>query len=155
MQIRAPQPDEAVSICTVLRRSITELCIADHKNDPSLLSQWLANKTPEHIANWMANADNHFVVAVEGGAVIGVGAVTKAGAIMLNYVAPDARFRGASKAIVAQLEHIARELGNRVCTLESTETARQFYISVGFAPDGEPGIAFGLPSYPMIKSLID
>jgi hypothetical protein len=28
-------------------RSIAELCVLDHRNDPAILARWLANKTPE------------------------------------------------------------------------------------------------------------
>jgi len=30
-----------------MRRSIAELCVADHRNDEAILSRWLGNKTPE------------------------------------------------------------------------------------------------------------
>jgi GNAT superfamily N-acetyltransferase len=58
--------------------------------------------------------------------------MTKAGKITLNYVSPEARFRGISKALIDRLEAQARELGLDRCTLNSTETARQFYLSLGY-----------------------
>ena len=42
------------SACDVLRRSIVELCVADHRNDPKILAQWLANKRPCIVASWVA-----------------------------------------------------------------------------------------------------
>ena len=33
---------DAQSACEVVRRSISELCAADHGNDPIILSQWLS-----------------------------------------------------------------------------------------------------------------
>jgi GNAT superfamily N-acetyltransferase len=50
----------------------------------------------------------------------------------LNYVAPAARFRGVSKALVAALEATARNLGLAECRLESTQTALQFYRRLGY-----------------------
>ena len=44
-----------------------------------------------------------------------------------NYVAPDARFRGVSRALLGALEVRAAERGNVRCTLTSTETAHRFY----------------------------
>lgn len=43
-------------------------------------------------------------MAVEGGMILGVGAVTDKGEITLNYVSPDARFRGVSRALLGALE---------------------------------------------------
>ena len=58
-----------------------------------------------------------------------MGAVTDTGEITLNYVSPDARFRGVSKTLLGALEVRAADRGNAQCTLASTETARRFYLS--------------------------
>jgi GNAT superfamily N-acetyltransferase len=55
-----------------------------------------------------------------------VGSVPDAGHIALNYVSPDARFRGVSRALLGALEARAMERGSARCTLNSTETARAF-----------------------------
>ncbi len=140
----------------VLRRSITELCGADHRDDPALLAAWLSNKTPETIAGWMQRIDASYLVAVERGALAAVGAVTDAGEILLNYVSPDARFRGVSRALLAALETRAWERGATRCTLTSTETARRFYRARGYQETGAPVRKFGMDSgYPMSKPLAD
>jgi hypothetical protein len=115
MQIRAAIIEDAAEACEVLRRSIAELCRADHQDDPEVLRKWLSNKTPDHVRSWIARPDSYVVVASEGAAIVGVGAVTAAGEILLNYVSPDARFRGVSKAVLSCLEAKARELGNGAC----------------------------------------
>jgi hypothetical protein len=43
-------------------------------------------------------------VAEEGKTILGVAAMDASGKITLNYVSPEARFRGVSKALVLQLE---------------------------------------------------
>jgi hypothetical protein len=93
MEIRDAVTEEASAICQVLRRSISELCVADHKNDPEILAEWLRNKTPELIASWIASSGGSYLVAIEGRTILGVGSVTDAGEITLNYVLPEARFR--------------------------------------------------------------
>lgn len=95
------------------------------------------------------------LVAVEGDAILGVGEVTNEGEINLNYVAPEARFRGVSREIMAALETHARERGNVHCTLTSTETARCFYLSGGYTQEGEALLRFpgDCPGYRMTKSL--
>jgi GNAT superfamily N-acetyltransferase len=87
-----------------MRRSIAELCLADHKNDPVILTRWLGNKTVENFVAWIEQVDNSLMVAVEGGKILAVGSVTDSGSIGLNYVSPDARFRGVSRAMLRALE---------------------------------------------------
>jgi GNAT superfamily N-acetyltransferase len=154
MEIRDARLADASAACQVMRRSIAELCVADHHNDPEILSRWLANKTPEIVGTWISNPNNSMLLAVEGDVVLAVGSVTEAGEIQLNYVAPDARFRGVSRALMQALEARARENGVTSCTLTSTETARRFYLATGYVEDSAPRGKFGTTgSYPMSKSL--
>jgi GNAT superfamily N-acetyltransferase len=154
MKIRDATPDDAIAGCQVLTRSIAELCTTDHKNDPAILARWLGNKTIENFVAWAAQPDNSLLVAVEDSRVLAVGSVTDAGTIGLNYVSPDARFRGVSRALLHALELRALERGNTRCTLTSTETAHRFYLSNGYTESGSPSGAFGTSSgYPMSKPL--
>jgi GNAT superfamily N-acetyltransferase len=154
MEIRDAVPEDAPSACEVMRRSISELCSADHHDDPVILGRWLANKTPEIVASWIRKPGNSVLVAVESGTILAVGSVTHAGEIALNYVSPDARFRGVSRALLAALETRAQERGNQRCTLLSTETAHRFYRAAAYVDDGPPQGKFGTgSSYPMSKQL--
>ncbi|GAA0295321.1 hypothetical protein GCM10009087_01340 [Sphingomonas oligophenolica] len=153
LAIRRAAPQDAAAICAVVRDSITTLCGADHHGDPVVLASWLANKTPENVARWIANPDNAVFVAVDAGAVVAAACITRGGEILLNYVAPAARFRGASKALMQALEEVARLQGNARCTLDSTATARDFYRALGYAGTGEPCRKLGVGCTPMVKSL--
>ena len=156
MEIRDATPGDAEAACDVLRRSISQLCGADHGNDPAILNRWLGNKKPEIVAAWAKQPGNSLLVAVEGGAILAVGSVTDAGEITLNYVAPDARFRGVSRALLTALESRAVERGNVSCTLTSTETAHRFYLARGYVDDGAPAGNFGTRSgYPMSRRLAE
>jgi len=53
MHIRDAVAEDAPASCWVLHRSISELCAADHGNDPAILERWLANQTPEILATWI------------------------------------------------------------------------------------------------------
>jgi GNAT superfamily N-acetyltransferase len=151
--IRDATPEDATAACQTMRRSIAELCVADHHNDPDILQRWLNNKTPEIFGSWI-KPDNSLLVAVEDNEILAVGNVTDAGEITLNYVSPDARFRGVSSALLAALEHRAGERGNAKCELESTETARRFYLARGYSEDGAASAKFGTTGgYPMTKRL--
>ena len=152
MEIRPAVAADAVQASTVLRRSITELCTADHNSEVATLTEWLANKTTETVRRWVESNPAGFLVAVEGANILGVGAVTPAGEIALNYVSPDARFRGVSKGMLRALEAQARANGCSRATLTSTITAHQFYLAHGYKDAGSPVASFGgMPAYPMIK----
>lgn len=151
-EVRAAHADEATAICAVLRRSITELCVADHQNNPVWLEDWLANKQPEIVAGWIADPDNSVLVAVAGGTVLGAACVKRSGAIMLNYVSPDARFRGVSRAMLAAMEAIARAHGCREVTLTSTLTAHDFYLAAGYTDRDD---AFARGDSPLMGKVLD
>jgi GNAT superfamily N-acetyltransferase len=133
---RATEADAEDAIVT-LRRSITELCIADHRGNPEILTAWLENKTVETWANWIA--DNTLIVRVAAGRerVVGVGMANLQGEILLNYVHPDARFTGVSKAMLAALEAELKAIRINQCRLKSTITARSFHMGRGFRPSTE------------------
>jgi GNAT superfamily N-acetyltransferase len=153
MEIRNAVSEDAPAACEIIRRSIAELCIADHRNDPTVLERWLSNKNPEIFKSWI-RPGNPLLVAAEDDNLLAVGNVTDAGEITLNYVSPDARFRGVSTAMLGALEKCAMERGNRRCTLTSTETARRFYLARGYSEEGPADGRFGTTSgYPMSKQL--
>jgi GNAT superfamily N-acetyltransferase len=155
MIVREAREEDAEAACLVIRRSIIELCRGDHQGDGPSLAAWLANKTPENVRTWIGNPDSRVLVAVDDdGTILGVGAIHNSGKIVLNYVSPDARFRGVSKALLCSLEARASELGLDACSLDSTGTARQFYRSIGYSDAGPPSPGFGLSlRYPMAKVL--
>jgi GNAT superfamily N-acetyltransferase len=152
VEIRKATPDDAETACAVVRRSIVELCRADHQQDAATIAAWLANKTTVNMRRWIAAS--HVFVAVEQGRILGVGAMMSSGEITLNYVSPDARLRGVSKALVRRLERQAAELGAATITLTSTLTAVRFYEAAGYHGAGPPTKGVGITSaFPMTKSL--
>lgn len=153
MEIRPAIATDAEAASALLRQSIRALCSADHGHDAAILDRWLANKTPDQFRNWLRTPALHVLVAAEDDALLAVGSVADTGRIGLNYVAPAARFRGVSKAMLAALENQARRAGATRCTLESTVTARRFYLSAGYAETGEPVRMFGTTSHPMARGL--
>ena len=154
MIIRDAEPEDAAAACEVLRRSILELCAADHGDDPQILARWLRNKTPEDVRAWIDRPDATLLVAIETDAIVAVGMVTDTGELLLNFVSPDARFRGVSRTLLKALEARASARGAAVCRLESTETARRFYRSNGYVETGAATQKFEARSgYRMTKSL--
>lgn len=152
MIIRDAVPDDATAAAQVLRRSITELCTADHAGLAERLEPWLRNKTPENVAAWIAARGTRIVVAEDAGAILGVGGATARGEILLNYVSPDARFRGVSKAVLDALEAGLAAGGVDIFRLSSTATARQFYLGRGYLETGRSAGFGGMIDHDMQKT---
>ena len=154
MQIRAAQLEDAAQICCVLRRSITELCVADHRDDPEILQPWLANKTEDNLRDWILREGQIYYVALIDDTIAGVGAVSAVDGVLLNYVSPDYQYRGVSKAIMAALELWLVQQGQSCSRLHSTATARSFYEQIGYIANGEPETRkTGLVSFPLVKKI--
>lgn len=148
--IRRATLDDVAAMSAVLIASITELCVADHQNNPEALASWLANKSPAGVAKWFANPANTLLVAERDGEIAAVGAYSSERRIILNYVSPRHRFMGVSKAMLAALE---AGLGPGEATLDSSETARRFYRDAGWEESGPPEPYRFVPGYPMRKML--
>src|SRR5262245_25531007 len=136
MHVRDAREQDADAACCVLRRSISELCVLDHQGDPATLERWLANKAPDNVRQWIGK--HHVLVAVERDVILGIAAMNASGHVLLNYVSPDARFRGVSKALLQDLEARATSLGLSRVTLQSTATASRFYRAAGYTASGPP-----------------
>lgn len=139
LEIRPATAQDAHAGVETLRRSIAELCRDDHHDDPAQLRPWLRNKTAANWALWLDRPAAFLLVAEAAGRVCGVGMGGDDGRILLNYVHPDFRFRGVSSAMLDALEGIAASRGARHASLESTRTARRFYLSRGYVCVGSEG----------------
>lgn len=153
MRIRVAEEKDAESACRVLRQSIETLCVADHENDAQTLDRWLSNKTPDNVRTWIDAPDVTVMVAEQDGAIVGVGAVSTSGDVLLNYVAPQARFQGVSKAVLVAMEEYLRQNGHDRSRLESSRTAHRFYRAAGYQDVGEAKIRGIRSSQPMVKTL--
>lgn len=142
MQVRPAQIADADRAIDVIRRSIQELCALDHRSDPATLSMWLSNKTADNMRRWIAA--HTVLVAVEGERMTGVAAVRADGEVLLNYVAPEARFQGVSKCLMQAIEVWASRRNLKWLTLESSATALRFYLSAGWTMTGPPQPGFGV-----------
>lgn len=152
--VRRAESSDAPAAVDVVRRSIVELCTADHRGDPDTLARWLANKTVPNFVTWFANVDNHCIVVEAEGRVVGIGVLKRSGDVNLLFLAPEVKGRGMGRAIHDALEAQARSWGLREMTLESTELACPFYERMGYRPAGGARPLFGvLHAYPYVKTL--
>ena len=153
VEIRAASSHDAVAIARVLRRSIRQLCLLDHRNDKQTLDLWLAYKKASIVRRWLQNRNAQLLIGCVDGRIACVGAFTHAGHVTLNYVDPDFRFLGVSKRMMEAIEQRARDIGLKRLTLESTLTAQRFYEGMGFSPTGPYDRKHGIVNQPMEKEI--
>lgn len=144
IEIRTATQQDATDACRVLRRSIAECCVQDHRNAPAVLDAWLGNKTPENVASWIASPSNHTLVALRDGELVGVALVTQAGKLSLCYLLPEAHGAGIGKALLGGVEAKAKEWGVSVLRLHSTATAHDFYARNGYILAGKERSCYGV-----------
>ncbi len=148
--------EDAPDAVAVLRASITQLCIEDHRNDPSTLERWLRNKTVEQFCRWLADPQKFVVIAEVETVLCGVGAMRANGDIDLCYVKPGRERSGVGRATLHALETHARTLGITKLQLISTATARSFYEQQGYLFVGDASVpGYGvLRDYYYVKSFV-
>ena len=152
--IRRAVPADTAAACELVRKSITELCADDHCGDNATIAAWLANKTQDNFAAWISSSRHVALTAEKGGSIAGFALLNSSGTIALLYVAPDFRFTGVSKALLAALEAHATALGVTELELESTATALPFYERCGYLRAGNTVQGFGVTrAYPLTKAL--
>ena len=153
LTVRQARVSDADTCSAVLCASIRDLCTADHHGDEEIIRRWLANKTPETLRNWIPSPRTTIYVAEIDGNIAGVGAISDGSEVTLNYVSPDYRFLGVSRAILDGLEKALHDRGIRDAQLTSTATAHEFYRKAGWRDSGEPEMWLGMQGFPMRKTL--
>ncbi|PWF41532.1 GNAT family N-acetyltransferase [Massilia glaciei] len=143
-EIRIASPEDAPAACAVLRTSIEQCCVQDHKNAPQILDAWLGNKTAQNVASWIASPSNYTLVAERDGEIVGVALLTQAGKLSLCYVLPAVLHSGAGKALLAEVEAQARRWDISVLRLHSTASARAFYLRHGYLDAGKERSCYGV-----------
>ena len=149
LTVRRANAGDIATMSAVMTASITELCAADHDNDPAAIADWTVNKTPAGVRAMLERPALKMLVAERNGVVAAVGGI-EGDVIMLNYVAPEHRFAGVSKMLLAAMEAELKARGTVIGRLVSTATARRFYLAAGWheITAGAPGTG-----YPMSKTL--
>jgi N-acetylglutamate synthase-like GNAT family acetyltransferase len=154
ISVRSALPEDAASACDVLRRSIRELCVLDHRNDEEVISAWLENKTLDNVRRWIESQTTYSVVAECERSVCGFAMMSRTGVVSLCYVAPAMHRSGAGKKMLAALEVQARQWQLQSIQLESTVTAKPFYERSGYVSFGPVVEVRGAQGgYPMKKLL--
>lgn len=152
-QLRPATVDDAADACSVIRTSILACCHDDHRGDPAVVDAWLRNKTPECLRGVISAPNAFSLVAHVDGETVGFASALTTGVVTLCYVVPSVRFAGVGKALLSAIENHAIQTGVETLRLESTRTARTFYLRNGFVAQGPSVLAFGMEGLPMGKRL--
>ncbi len=142
---------DVFDLSKVLVRSITQLCQADHQNDPEAIAQWTANKDPATIRGWIAGGAQIWL-AENAGQVAAVGGLRDA-EITLLYLDPDHTGYGIGAAMLHRLEQELVSTGHAEARLEATRTAQEFYRRHGWLATGQCGARGDVTCFAMRKSL--
>ncbi|MFZ6647575.1 GNAT family N-acetyltransferase [Undibacterium sp. TJN25] len=153
VEVRIAHPSDAELACNIIRRSISESCQRDHRDDPRILSRWLGNKSPGTIASWFASSGNYSLVAGTATEIVGVGLLTGAGKIALCYVKPELQLTGVGRALLQRMESRAREWQLPFVTIDSTVTARDFYLRQGYLEGRSGEVKSGIRAVSLWKYL--
>jgi GNAT superfamily N-acetyltransferase len=142
--LRVAVAGDEQSVCELLRRSIAEGCAPDHRDHPAVLDNWLSNKTPQNVRNWLGSPSNYMVVADSGTALLGVALLNQAGKLALCYVDPAAMRRGIGRAMLDAVEAQARSWNISKLHLHSPASAAGFFARLGYADGGKEKACYGL-----------
>jgi len=153
--VRPAKTEDATHACNVLRRSIVECCQEDHQGESEALDAWLHNKTTGDVRSWIQSPDLFSWAAVVEAKIVGFSMSSRSGNVLLCYLVPEVRHMGVGKAMLKAIGEQAKADGINALHLESTKTARSFYLRNGFVECGAPIAAFGMKSYPMKKTLVE
>lgn len=102
------------------------------------LAEWKGRLDPEPLRRLIEDPAVSFVVAEEGGALIGFGTRDQA-VIRYLYVHPTRSGRGLGARLMERLESEALQLGLAALELDASRNAVGFYRRMGFAERGDAG----------------
>ncbi len=151
--IRRATREDASQASNVLIRSIREICAKDYGHDQAILARWCANKTVENVTEWMLHPAHYFLVAEAPSlGIVGVGLLyMPTGEIALCYIVPEVLHQGVGKRLLTAMEQQASTLGHAHVCLESSVTARDFYLRNGYHSNGASTHRNQITGFPMIK----
>ena len=125
--VRAASVADAEDISRVIVRALRETNAKDYS--PDVIARVEQSYSPAALANLMSQR-KVFVATIEQQIV---GTASLDGKVVRTlFVTPEMQGRGVGKLLMAVVERTAREDGVEVLAVQSSVTAEQFYLKVGF-----------------------
>ncbi|MCH9672629.1 MAG: GNAT family N-acetyltransferase [Gammaproteobacteria bacterium] len=133
-RIRDAMAADATAACSILRRSIAEICASHYQEAPQVIAAWLENKTEDNVRSWLTAADSMGWIAELDRQPVGFSMLSQRGEILLLYLVPEALGRGLGHRLLQTMENTARELKLPCIKLHATRGARTFYARHEYQP---------------------
>lgn len=127
--IKPAKLEDAQNIIDVIKQSIKN-CKLDHHDDPLIIADWLFNKTAENMRYWIK--DSYAFIFKHHQQIVGFILLSKAGTISLNYTLPAFQNKGIGSQLMRHIIKVATENNIETLKVESTLTAKAFYLSHHF-----------------------
>jgi putative acetyltransferase len=130
--VRSMRPEDAGRFLEIQGDAVRGLAAKDYP--PSVIEAWAAPLTPQFMERFLANPDREIrLIAELDGHSAGIGAiVVDDSELRACYVDPSAARRGVGRALVVEIERIAREHQLDHLHLEASITAEPFYLALGY-----------------------
>jgi GNAT superfamily N-acetyltransferase len=130
MTIRPATIDDGAGIAEMRHNAIQNVHAAYY--DKSILNEW-SGSCEGRIQKLLSNSADVRIVAVTDSEIVGYGElVTKENLLGACYVLSSAGGKGVGRAIVEELERIARKHGITYLQLDSSLNAERFYLCCGY-----------------------
>lgn len=133
MYIRRLLDDEYYDVVQLITQTVHSVCINDYTKEE--LDAW----APENfdINKFRRNLSHCYnLVAFEKGKLVGFISVERSGYINRLYTHKDFLRRGIATALYNKAEEWAKENGICEMSLDSSKTAEEFYLKLGFVKSG-------------------
>ncbi|NQY25064.1 MAG: GNAT family N-acetyltransferase [Campylobacteraceae bacterium] len=154
-EILSAKVKDANKICSLLRRSISEVCASDYGYNEQVLEEWLANKTIKNVRYWINHTHrSSFICMNENNEIVGFCLLDISGEILLNYVLPEYLYKGVGKLLLEAMEQDL--LNHKIFNVRviSSITAKSFYERNGYIKNGKASLVGEIEGdFPLIKKL--
>ncbi|MDJ1634747.1 GNAT family N-acetyltransferase [Rhizobium rhizogenes] len=131
--VRPITPDDALAALEVHHAAVRVTAAKDYA--PEIIEQWAPiTVSADAISRFHKNPENEIrFVAEINGEVVGFAAIILASKeLRACCVSPRAVGRGVGRALIAELEHTAKQEGLTILQLDSSLTAHPFYEAMGY-----------------------
>ena len=154
LKIRRAQPEDCHSIANVHAAAVKGINTTLYT--PEEIQAWAVPRKPESYAE--AIRSKEFVVAEDGGAIVGFGVLNQETAeVEAVYVIPGAGRRGIGREILQKLEEKASALGLKALRLNASLNAAPFYEKAGYVAQARSKYRLltgvEIACIPMLKSM--
>lgn len=134
--IRPFESSDAKQWFEVHHAAVRQTATSDYSQ--AVIDAWASSIDAAKIEYLMADQSGAKLVAELDGEIVGIGEIALGNCeLRACYVSPRFGRQGVGKALVAELEAIAKATGITALTLDSSVTAERFYRDLGYEVSGQ------------------